>query len=317
MSKVAWHNPTHRYHKHQSVRELLAVKLAPELNYRETWAPEGSRLAEYVETKMGLLCHMSADKHVHVYRSDDKFVRGSFWYADERSVNDSFYVPTWNICAQHVRNGKHDARSRSFNRISTRSFDRACKEVSKHFCKYTVSELVVATASKAYNAQDALFTEAKLELDKACKKALNNTWMHSVTLLREELRKLVEDGYEFRPIFHQNVLALLEQEDNMEDLKRRTQEHTFVNYYMKGETEWFDVVNVGLLDDVNDMVSWKSDHTASEYLDELSTKKKRCKEDMLSADMIEKLSLLHMCEVDDYLHGVGVKVGEGMYYVAN
>ena len=141
--------------------------------------------------------------------------------------------------------------------------------------------------------------------------------MHSVTLLREELRKLVEDGYEFRPIFHQNVLALLEQEDNMEDLKRRTQEHTFVNYYMKGETEWFDVVNVGLLDDVNDMVSWKSDHTASEYLDELSTKKKRCKEDMLSTDMVEKLSLLHMCEVDDYLHGVGVKVGEGMYYVAN
>ena len=93
------------------------------------------------------------------------------------------------------------------------------------------------------------------------------------------------------------------------------QKHTA--HYMKGETEWFDVVNVGLLDNVNDVVRWQRGHTASEYIDELSTKKKRCKEDMLSADVVEKLSLLHMCEVDDYLHGVGVKVGEGMYYVAN
>jgi hypothetical protein len=120
--------------------------------------------------------------------------------------------------------------------------------------------------------------------------------------LQAELRAMVASGYQFVDAdFSSKVTAFLNEFDEYA-LSTPAVHMYFVRAYVLNDQQLFDVT---FLENAHNTWDYKVSNEPAE----------RYTSDTLPEHLTGKLSVLMMCELDEYVDGVGIRMSDGVFYV--
>lgn len=287
---------------HRLTSEMLErAERFGEANY----SPQGSllELKEALERSVrGLgFCHRN-NHSLYVYQQHCPYVLGWIGYG---SFRDSNLDREWAVHARTIVNRKYADYSDNYHIKTTGKLDVALRNAKKYLRPYSPAELAKVTLHNARR-------EVRFEVDKLYQGAskmyeglMNGSGYHSQTCTSRlfiELRHLLTANHTFvDPAFGTELQEFFETYDTHKEYQRRDVPMWYVYVHERGGVQVCDVVSVG------DARRRDSDVGAEWH---------RYIGDDVPEDIVGKVSVLNILEKDQYVEGVGLKVGEGMFYVA-
>jgi hypothetical protein len=173
---------------------------------------------------------------------------------------------------------------------------RAIKNALSHLRPYTPKELNDCFAYPVVRKVRDTNRENQEKVEDAQKAVTQHNQ------LQVELRAVVASGYQFVDAdFGSKVAAFLNEVD--EYALQTSEVHMFfVRAYMLNDQQMFDVT---FLENAHNTWDYKVSTEPAE----------RYTADTLPEHLSGKLSVLMMCELDEYVDGVGIRMNDGVFYV--
>jgi hypothetical protein len=241
-----------------------------------------------------------------VLRDDCPWAIGWIGYSDLREVVGT-WKPTYNVHSWAITNDKYGSGNESRNTKTSSNIDTAVKNAKTYLRRPSP---IILAGIKHRTLQDCMrkeYEKFRSKVNSTADKVVDivtnnygNQTNHNKRLYRE-LKYLLDIKHHFLdPEFKADVEAMVLAEDAVQGV--RVDDIPFYSvlvYESRGHT---------LFDVVKGVQNNPYHHTMDQaYI--------RYTEDMLPEDITRKLAVLQMLDSDDYVDGVGVHVGNGMYYV--
>ena len=241
-------------------------------------------------------------KSLWVYREDCPFVLGWIGHGDFRQGRggESMYV----VHSRNIVNGKYGDFNVQYNMKMTANINTALKNVKTYIRAYTPAEMAnvyVGTMSvEVRTVSDELNKKLRdIQGEVVDVRGYGN---NSKTRLFTELKHLVTSGHKFvDPSFGEALVNYFRVADEVEGWGGRSVPMWFVRVYERLGSQAFDVVSV------EDALRRRTPVGAEQY---------QYNAEGLPEDIMGKLSVLNLLTDEQYVDGVGYRVGEGMFYVA-
>lgn len=242
-----------------------------------------------------------------VIRDDCPWAIGWIGYSDLRDSKVGGWKPTYNVHSWAITNDKYHQANDHRNTKSSTKIDTAIKNAKTYLRR--PSPIMLAGVKRG-----VLQKGVREEFDKVRKK--NNEAMEKVVdivassygnvrqnnkRLFKELKHLLDMGHEFiDPQFESDVRAMVHADEVMGGSAiENVPFYCVMTYESRGKTV-FDVVKGTQI---------------NPYNAEINEQYNRFTEDMLPEEITRKLAVLQMLDSEDFVDGVGVSVGGGIYYV--
>lgn len=269
------------------------------------YSPQGRLLAlkEALErTVRGLSFCFRNSKSLYVYRQDCPYVLGWIGYG---SFRDGNLDKEWAVHSRTIVNGKYSKYGDNYHIKLTGKLSVALRNAKKYLRPYSPAELATVDLGNARHQVseevDTLYRDARKMYDDL----MNGSTYFSGTdasRLFTELRHLLTTNHTFvDPTFGTELQKFLEAFDTHKEYQRRDVPMWYVHVYERGDAQVCDVVSVS---DIRKMTP------------DVGAEWHRYLGDDVPEDIVGKVSVLNILEKYQYVEGVGLKAGEGMFYVA-
>lgn len=242
-----------------------------------------------------------------VIRDDCPWAIGWIGYSDLRDNKTNGWKPTYNVHSWAITNDKYNSGNDNRNTKSSTNIDTAIKNAKTYLRR--PSPITLAGVKRG-----VLEKGVREEFDKV-RKGANETATKVVDIvtsmygnvrqnnkrLFKELKHLLDMGHEFLdPQFRSDVQAMVHADQLMGDSAiENIPFYCVMTYELRGKNV-FDVVKGTQI---------------NPYSAEINEQYNRFTEDMLPEEITRKLAVLQMLDSEDFVDGVGVSVGGGIYYV--
>lgn len=242
-----------------------------------------------------------------VLRDDCPWAIGWIGYSDIRDSKVGGWKPTYNVHSWAITNDKYSSGNSNRHTKSSTNIDTAIKNAKTYLRR--PSPIMLAGVKRG-----VLEKGIREEFDKV-RKGANETATKVVDIvtsmygnvrqnnkrLFKELKHLLDMGHEFLdPQFGSDVRAMVHADQVMGDSAVENIPFYCVMTYESRGKNVFDVVK---------------GTQVNPYSAEINEQYSRFTEDMLPEEITRKLAVLQMLDSEDFVDGVGVSVGGGIYYV--
>ena len=236
-----------------------------------------------------------------VYHPQKTLCMGFIGYGDYRVNPQSDDRPwTYMVCSRTIENNKIASYNRQHYMLTSQKIDVAVRNAKKHLRDVSPTEIAGHHAHECSNKWSATAGEHRHKIEDA-KRALSNSDANMQMLLGE-IMHLKELGHTWRdPSITQFIDPWIKaHEDKMEALEGRTKGMLFVavNEDLRGHRLYSTAPT-------SDISYYNPNFIAGETYTE----------DTISEDLSGKLSVLSLCDNDQYVDNVGWRVSETMFYV--
>jgi len=213
------------------------------------------------------------------------------WKDYQDTTDDNFYA----VCSHNIENEKYgDYRIEHHMKLS-RNMDTALRNAKKFLRPHTPSQLVSMSRGVLSNHIGRVRSVADSRQRESYSDINNDSLMR-------ELRHLVDTGHKFiDDSIHNKLVTYFTAVDEAKELKAKQVNVWFVRVFERMGKQMFETVAID-----NAENHWKQ--VISEVVD-------RYNADTLPEEIMGKLSVLNMLGDDEYVEDVGLKLGEGMFYV--
>ncbi len=235
-------------------------------------------------------------KKVYVYLPSDLYAMGWVGCNDYRVFAEGSRTNTLGVYSHTIQNDKYASHNDQHHMLMSTNPKRAIKNALSHLRPYTPKELNNCFAYPVVRK----VRDTNYENQEKVEDAQNAVTKHKQ--LQAELRAVVASGYQFVDAdFSSKVAAFLSEVD--EYALQASEVHMFfVRAYVSNGQQLFDVT---FLENAHNSWNYKvSDEPAERYTS-----------DTLPEHLSGKLSVLMMCELDEYVDGVGIRMNDGVFYV--
>ena len=232
---------------------------------------------------------------LYVYLPSDLYALGWVGYNDYRIEGEGTYK-TIAVYSHTISNDKYNSHSDQHYMLMSTNPKRAIKNALSHLRPYTPKELNDCFAYPVVRKVRDTNRENQEKVENA------QTAVTQHNQLQAELRAMVASGYQFVDAdFGSKVAAFLNEVDEYA-LQTSEVNMFFVRAYLLNDQQMFDVTFL------------ENAHNAWDY--RVSTDPaERYTSDTLPEHISGKLSVLMMCELDEYVDGVGIRMNDGVFYV--
>jgi hypothetical protein len=233
-------------------------------------------------------------KKVYVYLPSDLYAMGWVGCNDYRIEGSG--TNTLGVYSHTITNDKYADYNDQHHMLMSTNPKRAIKNALSHLRPYTPRELNKCFAFPVVRK----VRDTNYENQEKVEDAQNAVTKHKQ--LQAELRAVVASGYQFVDAdFGSKVTAFLSEVD--EYALQASEVHMyFVRAYMFNDQQMFDVT---FLENAHNSWNYKVSNEPAE----------RYTSDTLPEHLSGKLSVLMMCELDEYVDGVGIRMNDGVFYV--
>ena len=235
------------------------------------------------------------EQSLYVYLPNDLYAMGWVGYNDYRIEGEGTYK-TIAVYSHTITNDKYNSHSDQHHMLMSTNPKRAIKNALSHLRPYTPKELNDCFAYPVVRKVRDTNRENQEKVEDAQKAVTQHNQ------LQVELRAVVASGYQFVDAdFGSKVAAFLNEVD--EYALQTSEVHMFfVRAYMLNDQQMFDVT---FLENAHNTWDYKVSTEPAE----------RYTADTLPEHLSGKLSVLMMCELDEYVDGVGIRMNDGVFYV--
>ena len=235
------------------------------------------------------------EQSLYVYLPNDLYALGWVGYNDYRIEGEGTYK-TIAVYSHTIRNDKYSSHNDQHHMLMSTNPKRAIKNALSHLRPYTPKELNDCFAYPVVRKVRDTNRENQEKVENA------QTAVTQHNQLQVELRAVVASGYQFVDAdFGSKVAAFLNEVD--EYALQTSEVHMFfVRAYMLNDQQMFDVT---FLENAHNTWDYKVSTEPAE----------RYTSDTLPEHLSGKLSVLMMCELDEYVDGVGIRMNDGVFYV--
>ena len=232
---------------------------------------------------------------LYVYLPNDLYAMGWVGYNDYRIEGEGTYK-TIAVYSHTISNDKYSSYNDQHYMLMSTNPKRAIKNALSHLRPYTPKELNDCFAYPVVRKVRDTNRENQEKVEDAQKAVTQHNQ------LQAELRAVVASGYQFVDAdFGSKVAAFLNEVD--EYALQTSEVHMFfVRAYMLNDQQMFDVT---FLENAHNTWDYKVSTEPAE----------RYTSDTLPEHLSGKLSVLMMCELDEYVDGVGIRMNDGVFYV--
>ena len=231
---------------------------------------------------------------VHVYLPSNLYAMGWVGFGDFRLNGDG--TPMITIFSHNISNEKYDSYREQHRMLMSTNPKRALSNALGYLRPYTPFQIANGFARDVVLKVD----ETQSQNRRKVYKAKNSVVEHQQ--LATELRVLVENGYQFVDKEFGDLVASFVAEVKEHDINTQSIAMYYVRGYTLNGQEYFDTQ---LCDDMHSSFSFRvANHSPQRYTSE-----------ELPQDIAGKLAVLMMCEEDEYVDGVGVRLPNGVFYV--
>lgn len=235
-------------------------------------------------------------KKVYVYLPSDLYAMGWVGCNDYRIFAEGSGTNTLGVYSHTITNDKYAIHNDQHHMLMSTNPKRAIKNALSHLRPYTPRELNNCFAYPVVRKVREVNDESREKVTKAEGAVTGHPQ------LQAELRAMVASGYQFVDAdFSSKVTAFLNEFDEYA-LSTPAVHMFFVRAYISNDQQMFDVT---FLENAHNSWNYKvSDEPAERYTS-----------DTLPEHLTGKLSVLMMCELDEYVDGVGIRMNDGVFYV--
>ena len=242
-----------------------------------------------------------------VVRDDCPWAIGFIAYTDNRDNKVGGWKPTYCVHAWSIINDKYSHGNNSRHTKTSTNFDTALKLAKTYLRRPSPSKLAQIRKGSLQQGVRKEFDQVRKNNNDATEKVVDiTTSMYgnvrpNNSRLFKELKHLLDMKHEFLdPQFESDIRAMVHADQIMgESVIDNVPFYCVMTYESRGKTV-FDVVKGTQL---------------NPYDAEINEQYTRYTEDMLPEEITRKLAVLQMLDSDDFVGGVGVSVGGGIYYV--
>lgn len=235
------------------------------------------------------------EQSLYVYLPNDLYALGWVGYNDYRIEGEGTYK-TIAVYSHTIRNDKYSSHNDQHHMLMSTNPKRAIKNALSHLRPYTPKELNDCFAYPVVRKVRDTNRENQEKVENA------QTAVTQHNQLQVELRAVVASGYQFVDAdFGSKVAAFLNEVDEYA-LQTSEVNMFFVRAYMLNDQQMFDVT---FLENAHNTWDYKVSTEPAE----------RYTSDTLPEHLSGKLSVLMMCELDEYVDGVGIRMNDGVFYV--
>lgn len=241
-------------------------------------------------------------RSVWIYRPNDVFAMGWIGYGEFRHEPKES-VDAYVVYSRHVRNEKYSDGTPHFNMTMSVRRDVAMRNAKKYLRPHSPIEVAKELKKSARNGASNVEDEARKELSNVEDELFSiRKSKDRMPKIAAELKALLDSGHNF---IDEGIKSSLQKyfaaaEEYAEKAANRSMDCIVIGETMGKQT--FDIVE---LLNVNDYFGKVGENGITRY-----------HEDTLPEDLAGKLAVLGMCEPDQYVHDVGVRAAERVFYVA-
>jgi len=233
-------------------------------------------------------------RKVYVYLPSDLYAMGWVGCNDYRIEGSG--TNTLGVYSHTITNDKYASHNDQHHMLMSTNPKRAIKNALSHLRPYTPRELNNCFAYPVVRKVRDVNDENREKVTKAEGAITRHPQ------LQAELRAMVASGYQFVDAdFSSKVTAFLNEFDEYA-LSTPAVHMYFVRAYMLNDQQLFDVT---FLENAHNTWDYKVSNEPAE----------RYTSDTLPEHLSGKLSVLMMCELDEYVDGVGIRMNDGVFYV--
>jgi hypothetical protein len=235
------------------------------------------------------------EQSLYVYLPSDLYALGWVGYNDYRIEGEGTYK-TIAVYSHTISNDKYSSYNDQHYMLMSTNPKRAIKNALSHLRPYTPKELNDCFAYPVVCKVRDTNRENQEKVEDAQKAVTQHNQ------LQAELRAVVASGYQFVDAdFGSKVAAFLNEVDEYA-LQTSEVNMFFVRAYLLNDQQMFDVT---FLENAHNTWDYKVSTEPAE----------RYTADTLPEHISGKLSVLMMCELDEYVDGVGIRMNDGVFYV--
>lgn len=242
-----------------------------------------------------------------VIRDDCPYAIGWIGYNDLRDSKTNGWKPTYNVNSWAITNDKYGHGSDNRNTKMSSNIDTAIKNAKTYLRRPSPITLAGVKSGVLEKGIREEFDKVRKKNNEAMDKVVDivtsmygNVRQNNKRLFKE-LKHLIDMGHEFLdPQFESDVRAMVHADDVMGDQAVENIPFYCVMVYESRGQNVFDVVK---------------GTQVNPYHAEVHEQYNRYTEDMLPEEITRKLAVLQMLGSEDFVDGVGVSVGGGIYYV--
>jgi hypothetical protein len=231
---------------------------------------------------------------LHVYLPSNLYAMGWVGFGDFRLEGEG--VPTITVFSHNISNEKYDSYREQHHMLMSTNPKRALKNALGYLRPYTPFQIANGFARDVMLKVDDTQNQNRRKIYGA----KNNVVEHQQ--LATELRVLVENGYQFVDKEFGDLVASFVAEVKEHDINTRQVAMYYVRGYTLNGQEYFDTQ---LCDNMHSRYSYSVANQSSQ----------RYTSEELPQAIAGKLAVLMMCEEDEYIDGVGVRLPNGVFYV--
>tara|TARA_Y100001937_G_scaffold62638_1_gene85940 strand:+ start:83 stop:943 length:861 start_codon:yes stop_codon:yes gene_type:complete len=257
---------------------------------------------ELVKSVRGWTFAQRNSKSVWIYRPNDVFAMGWVGYGEFRHEPKES-VDAYVVYSRHVRNEKYSNGTKQFHMTMSVRRDVAMRNAKKYLRPHSPIEVASELKKSARNGASNVEDEARKELSGLEEELFSlRKSKDRMPKIAAELKALLNSGHTFIDESIKDSLQkyFVAAEEYAEKAANRIMDCIVIGETMGKQT--FDVVEVR---NINDYYGKVGESGVTRY-----------HEDTLPEDLAGKLAVLGMCEPDQYVHDVGVRAAERVFYVA-
>lgn len=242
-----------------------------------------------------------------VIRDDCPWAIGWIAYTDNRYEKTGGWKPTYCVHAWSINNDKYASDNTSHHTKTSSNFDTALKLAKTYLRRPSPNRLAGVGKGVLIRGIREEFEKVRKNANVTADKVVDivtsiyGTNRNNNTRLYRELKHLLDKGHEFLdPEFKSDVEAMVLADETLgAGTVKDVSFYCVLTYESRGRTV-FDVVKGTQTDPYNT---------------KLEESNIRYTEDMLPEEVARKLAVLQMLDSGDFVDGVGVCAGNGVYYV--
>jgi len=239
-------------------------------------------------------------RSVWVYIPEQVFALGWIGYGDYRD-NAQEAVKSYTVYSRHIVNDMYSSASFQYHTRGSVHMNVALRHASRYLTRYSPIEITNQLRSSFKQGASAVEHEAKSDMLQQEKALFGKSFNTRMCRVATELKVLLSTGYEFTdPTIGEELKEYFTKEEEYNELAQERNAYCVVVDTFLGNQR-YQVVSVdgagGWSPTIHDDVSVYDDES-------------------IPGDLAGKLSVLSMCEIDQYVTDVGVRANDRVFYVA-
>lgn len=237
-----------------------------------------------------------AAEELWAYMPNDIYAPVRIGYGDYRVRVVDSEVLTYGVYARSIENQKFKPDRKQYHMVLSEKLDKALSAVKSNLRMYRPEEVAQMSANDYAVEVKTASRQATNVYDEKRLDVLRNPSLHVM------LRNLLNSEFEFHDVaFKQELEDMFKAEEEMYKEKSKVHLADFVLVRMEGDKQVFDVIR-----SINPK-NWKLD--SSNIIETYD-------ESAVPEDIARKMAALSMLQPNNYIEGLGMRVGINTYWIA-